>query len=107
MGDEIKNSLIERTATNLAVLTQRFIDHTDSDEKRFRTLEAEINRTGTAISDIKNNHLAHIQSSMSEMQNSLYKNTTDTDWLKRFFWIVATASIGSLVAGVLNLLVTK
>ena len=31
---------------------------------------------------------------------------TDTEWLKRFFWIVATASIGGLIGALINLIVT-
>jgi len=31
---------------------------------------------------------------------------TDTEWLKRFFWIVATSAIGGLIAALLNLLIT-
>lgn len=31
---------------------------------------------------------------------------TDVVWIKRFFWIVATASIGCLIGALLNLLIT-
>lgn len=31
---------------------------------------------------------------------------SDVGWLKKFFWIVATASIGGLIAALLNLLVS-
>jgi len=31
---------------------------------------------------------------------------TDVGWIKRFFWIVATASIGGLIGALINLLVT-
>jgi len=33
------------------------------------------------------------------------KTQQDVDWLKRFFWIIATTSIGGLVAGLLNLII--
>lgn len=29
---------------------------------------------------------------------------SDVSWLKRFFWIVATASVGSLAANIFNLM---
>jgi len=29
---------------------------------------------------------------------------TDVAWLKRFFWVIATASIGALISSVINLL---
>jgi hypothetical protein len=51
------------------------------------------------IAEIKNNHLFHINTKLMQVG-------TDVDWLKRFFWIVATASIGGLVATLINLLVT-
>jgi len=31
---------------------------------------------------------------------------TDVSWIKRFFWIVATASIGGLIGALINLLIT-
>jgi len=31
---------------------------------------------------------------------------TDVSWIKRFFWIVATASIGGLIGALLNLIIT-
>ena len=40
-----------------------------------------------------------------EMAEILTKAVNDIDWLKRFFWIVATASVGSLVTGLLQLLI--
>lgn len=49
------------------------------------------------IKDIKENHLAHIETDMATVK-------TNQDWLMRFFWIVATASIGGLITGILNLL---
>lgn len=50
------------------------------------------------IADIKNNHLLHIDMKLTQVG-------TDVDWLKRFFWIVATASIGGLIAALINLLI--
>ncbi|MHB8710173.1 MAG: hypothetical protein ACYC6X_01310 [Minisyncoccota bacterium] len=40
------------------------------------------------------------------MQNDLTKVSTDVDWLKRFFWIIATASVGGLITAIINLLLT-
>lgn len=45
------------------------------------------------VADIKENHLPHL--------------SADVSWLMRFFWIIATASIGSLVATLFNLLTTR
>ncbi len=58
-----------------------------------------LDRVEKTVNEIKDNHLAH-------MQTDLTKVGTDVDWLKRFFWIIATASIGGLVAAIINLLIT-
>lgn len=58
-----------------------------------------LDRLEKDVSDIKNNHLPHIDSKLTRVG-------TDVDWLKRFFWIVATASVGGLIAGLLNLIIS-
>lgn len=58
-----------------------------------------LDRVEKAVNEIKDNHLVH-------MQTDLTKVGTDVDWLKRFFWIIATASIGGLVAAIINLIIT-
>ena len=61
------------------------------------------------LNDIKNNHIKHIQDDVQEItkvvsmiQNDSAVVKTDVAWLKRFFWIIATASIGSLIAQLVN-----
>ncbi len=58
-----------------------------------------LDRVEKAVNEIKDNHLVH-------MQTDLTKVSTDVDWLKRFFWVIATASIGGLIAAIINLLLT-
>ena len=58
-----------------------------------------LDRVEKTVNEIKDNHLVH-------MQTNLTKIGTDVDWLKRFFWILATASVGGLIAALINLLVT-
>lgn len=58
-----------------------------------------LDRLEDSVNEIKDNHLPHIQTDLTKV-------STDVDWLKRFFWIVATASIGGLIAAVLNLILT-
>ena len=58
-----------------------------------------LDRVEKAVNEIKDNHLVH-------MQTDLTKVGTDVDWLKRFFWIIATASIGGLITAIINLLLT-
>ncbi len=58
-----------------------------------------LNRVENTVNEIKDNHLVHIQTDLTKV-------STDVDWLKRFFWLIATASIGGLIAAILNLLLT-
>jgi lipopolysaccharide/colanic/teichoic acid biosynthesis glycosyltransferase len=44
-------------------------------------------------------HIEIINSEMGSVKN-------DVAWLKRFFWLVASASIGGLITALINLLVT-
>lgn len=65
------------------------------------------------INNIKNNDLHELKESMGSMKDDVnelkmgqVQVTNDVAWLKKFFWIVATASVGGLIAGILNLLKT-
>lgn len=58
-----------------------------------------LDRMEKTVNDIKDNHLAHIQREM-------IKVGTDVDWIKRFFWLIATASVGGLITAIINLLLT-
>jgi len=58
-----------------------------------------LERLEKSVNEIKDNHLVHLQTDMTKVG-------TDVDWLKRFFWIIATASIGGLITAIINLLLT-
>ncbi len=62
-----------------------------------RLQDEKINSLEGSIRDIKENDLAHIQADITKI-------STDMDWIKRFFWIVASASLGSLIATLFNLM---
>ena len=64
--------------------------HIVEEEKKVATIHDD-------IKDIKENHLAHIQVDMAKMG-------TNVDWLLKYHWIIATAAIGGLIAGLLNLM---
>ena len=49
------------------------------------------------IRSIKENHLIHIEVNLAKVTN-------DVSWLTKYHWIIATASIGALIAGIINLL---
>ncbi|MFA5080310.1 MAG: hypothetical protein WC472_01655 [Candidatus Paceibacterota bacterium] len=60
-------------------------------DKRLDNLEDKYDEVTKSITRIETNHLAHME--------------TDVAWLKRFFWIIATASIGGLVTALINLMI--
>lgn len=66
-------------------------------------LEAEA-ELRASIKKIEENHLAHIQASMSDFAVHLATLTANLDWLMRFFWIVASSSIGALIVAMLGLI---
>jgi len=79
--------------------------------ERLTTLETIIPTICDDIHDIKTNHLVHIQDSMEEVTkciSSMKRDTielkTDMSWLKKFFWVIAGASIGGLVTSLLGLI---
>lgn len=50
------------------------------------------------IDDILTNHLPHLQILIAEIK-------TNVGWLLKTYWIIVTASIGGLIAGIINLLI--
>ena len=60
-------------------------------EKRIEKIEAD-------IKEIKDNHLSHIQEDMAIVK-------TNQQWLMKFFWVVATASVAGLITGIINLMI--
>lgn len=60
-------------------------------EKRIENLEKD-------IKEIKENHLSHIQEDLAVVK-------TNQEWIMKFFWIMATASIAGLITGLINLLI--
>lgn len=77
------------------VTASQFEQHM-KDDKSFQESTVKFQDSiGRDISAIKENHLSHIESDMARVSN-------DVSWLVRFFWIVATAAIGGLIMGVLD-----
>ena len=53
------------------------------------------------------NHWSTFNTEIGEVKTDLATVKTDVSWLKKYFWIVATASIGGLVAGIINILINR
>lgn len=71
-------------------IVEMFKEHTRSDEKGFEAIHA-------TLTKIKDNHLAHIEKATT-------KQATDIEWFKKFFWLIASTSVGSLIAALMNLI---
>ena len=71
----------------------------DKTEYQNQMQDERIDRVEKTVNEIKDNHLVHLQADVTKVG-------TDVDWLKRFFWILATASVGGLIAALINLLIT-
>ena len=48
-------------------------------------------------------HISVINDELGDIRIKMEMINTDVCWLKKFFWIIASASIGGLIAGILNL----
>lgn len=60
-------------------------------------MDDRIEKIEASIEKIKENHLAHIETDLAKLQ-------TDVGWLLKYHWVIATASVGGLIAGLFNLL---
>ncbi len=69
------------------------------DEYQNQIQDKRLDKLEKDVAEIKDNHIPHIIKKITQ-------TGTDVDWLKRFFWIVATASIGGLIGALINLLIT-
>lgn len=63
--------------------------------KKDLTMEKEIEQIKKDIRDIRENHLAHIE-------RDIAKIFTNQGWLMKFFWIITTASIGTLITVIIS-----
>ena len=79
------------------VINTKIKDCVDDLKSHIVEEEKKVNTIHDDIKNIKENHLAHIQIDLA-------KTSTNVDWLLKYHWIVATASVGGLVAGLFNLM---
>lgn len=76
-----------QTALNLQAIRQH--------EERINGMEGHI--------EIANKEMGELRDGINKVDTKVEKVAGDVDWLKRFFWIIATSSIGSLVAALFNI----
>ena len=57
--------------------------------------------------DIFNKEMGQLRDCQTETAKTLERIATDVDWLKRFFWLVASSSIGALVVSLLGLILKR
>jgi len=91
---------------SIEVLKQKLEDHCESDRRRFNGYDKNFMVLRGEISDLKNNHIQHLQDDVGELKVKMSEVRNDVAWLKKFFWIVAGSSIAGLITGVINLLVS-
>jgi len=61
-------------------------------------IEKDVEKLKCDMEKVMTNHLPHIQSGLERVETNL-------DWLMKFFWIIASASIGALLASILGLVI--
>ena len=67
-------------------------------------LQEHINAETKEEIDALKEHAQIANSEMGIIKQSIGIIQADMQWLKKFFWIVATASIGGLITGLINLM---
>lgn len=56
------------------------------------------------IIDLRDNHIAHLADDITEIKIKLAGHSEALIWIKKVMAIVATATVGSLIASLMNLL---
>ena len=57
------------------------------------------------VDKIENNHLAHMQDSMSILVTKSAEQSINIDWLMRSHWVVVTATLGGFIASLIKLFI--
>jgi len=66
-------------------------------------VEAQNTAWGHEIADMAKSNLSNIDT----LKDNVVRVKNDVSWLKRFFWIVTASSLGALVTGIINLMITQ
>ena len=76
------------------------IDYLKRDVK---AIDGRVTELSDVVANIRDNHLAHLKSDIGSLSVQAEKTQTNQEWLMRYHWISATASIGAVVTGLINL----
>ncbi len=82
---------------SIEAINEKLDKHIETDNVIHRDLQA-------SIDNMKDNHLAHLKEDLYNVKTNLGVVKTDVSWLKKAFWVILTASVGGLIAGLINLL---
>jgi hypothetical protein len=72
--------------------------HTEAEEKRFNSFE-------NKLDVIKDNHLAHLETTVSNLQISDAAKGKDIEWIKWIVLLVLGVSVTGVVTAILNLII--
>lgn len=74
---------------------QKLKDHIANENAKFNEIKEDLRF-------IKDNHLRHIEGSINKIENDLIKVNTNQEWQLKFFWVVVSSAVGSLILQVLQ-----
>lgn len=66
--------------------------------------EKRLDRLEEKVDTIMSNHLVHVKDDISELKSAVSVVATNVMWLMRTYFIVVGASVGSLVAAIMGLI---
>ncbi len=67
-------------------------------------MEKQIELIRKQLDKIMDNELVHLKDDISELKNEIGIISTNVSRLLKFFWVAATASIGSLITAIMGLI---
>ena len=66
--------------------------------------EKRLDRLEEKVDTIMSNHLVHVKDDISELKSAISIVATNVSWLIKTYWVVVSASVGSLVAAIMGLI---
>jgi plasmid maintenance system killer protein len=77
---------------------QKFIDHCETNAKDFTEIKEVLNK-------IKDNHLEHLKTSINGVENDMIEIKTNQAWQLKFFWLITSVTVTTLIASILALVI--